>query len=37
VEGKIKTLSVEELDGLAEKILDISSQDELLKILTIKH
>ncbi|WP_338835718.1 DUF4351 domain-containing protein [Neomoorella thermoacetica] len=37
VEAKIKTLSVEQLDDLAEKILDITSEDELLKALDIKH
>ncbi|WP_406678059.1 Rpn family recombination-promoting nuclease/putative transposase [Moorella sp. ACPs] len=37
VEVKIKTLSVEQLDDLAEKILDITSEDELLKVLDIKH
>jgi hypothetical protein len=37
VEAKIKTLSVEQLDDLAEKILDITSEDELLKVLDIKH
>ncbi|QGP92719.1 hypothetical protein MGLY_21080 [Neomoorella glycerini] len=37
VEAKIKTLSVEQLDDLAEKIFDITSKDELLKVLTIKH
>ncbi|CEP67443.1 Domain of unknown function DUF4351 [Moorella glycerini] len=37
VEAKIKTLSVEQLDDLAEKILDITSEDELLRVLAIKH
>lgn len=37
VEAKIKTLSVEQLDDLAEKIFDITSEDELLRVLTLKH
>ena len=37
VEAKIKTLSVEQLDDLAEKILDITSMDELLSVIAIKH
>ncbi|CEP66844.1 Domain of unknown function DUF4351 [Moorella glycerini] len=37
VEAKIKTLSVEQLDDLAEKILDITSEAELHRILAIKH
>ncbi|GEA17224.1 DUF4351 domain-containing protein [Moorella sp. E306M] len=37
VEAKIKTLSVEQLDDLAEKILDITSEEELLRVLALKH
>ncbi|WP_338819195.1 hypothetical protein MTCOM_06160 [Moorella thermoacetica] len=37
VEAKIKTLSAEQLDDLAEKILDITSEAELHRILAIKH
>ncbi|OIQ52713.1 DUF4351 domain-containing protein [Neomoorella thermoacetica] len=37
VEAKIKTLSAEQLDDLAEKILDITSEAELLRVLALKH
>lgn len=37
VEEKIKTLSLEELDELAEKIFDVASESDLKKLLSVEH
>ncbi|WP_371413958.1 hypothetical protein [Moorella sp. Hama-1] len=37
MEAKIKTLLVEQPDDLAEKIPDITSEAELLRVLALKH
>ncbi|WP_366018169.1 DUF4351 domain-containing protein [Thermanaeromonas sp.] len=36
-EEKIKTLSLEEFDELAEKIFEVTSENDLKKLLSVEH